>query len=185
MSDATELLSAVEEGEPQAAEKLLDLVYEELRRLAASKLSGEAGHTLQPTALVHEAWLRLVGDRNPAFKNRSHFFRAAAEAMRHILIDRARRKQSKRHGGDYKRVDWEGFDLAAESADDQILAVDEALEKLSREYPLQADLVKLRYFAGMTNEEVADALGISVSTAKNYWTFSRTWLLHEIEGKQP
>ena len=184
MSDATQLLTAVEQGEPLAAEKLLDLVYEELRRLAAIKMARLApGHTLQPTALVHEAWLRLVGDRNPTFKDRAHFFRAAAEAMRHILIDRARRKQSKRHGGDYERVDWEGFELAAESADDQLLAVDEALEKLARAYPLQADLVKLRYFAGMTNEEVADALGISVSTAKNYWTFSRTWLLHEIEGK--
>ena len=184
MSDATQLLTAVEQGEPQAAEKLLDLVYEELRRLAAIKMASLApGHTLQPTALVHEAWLRLVGDRNPTFKDRAHFFRAAAEAMRHILIDRARRKQSKRHGGDYQRVDWEGFELAADSADDQLLSVDEALEKLAREYPLQADLVKLRYFAGMTNEEVAEALGISVSTAKNYWTFSRTWLLHEIEGK--
>jgi len=184
MSDATQLLTAVEQGEPLAAEKLLDLVYEELRRLAAFKMASAApGHTLQPTALVHEAWLRLVGGRNPTFKDRAHFFRAAAEAMRHILIDRARRKQSKRHGGDYERVDWEGFELAVESADDQLLAVDEALEKLARAYPLQADLVKLRYFAGMTNEEVAEALGISVSTAKNYWTFSRTWLLHEIEGK--
>ena len=184
VNDATQLLTAVEQGEPQAAEKLLELVYDELRRLAAIKMAGVApGQTLQPTALVHEAWLRLVGDRNPTFKDRAHFFRAAAEAMRHILIDRARRKQSKRHGGDYERVDWEGFELAAQSADDKILAVDEALEKLAREYPLQADLVKLRYFAGMTNEEVADALCISVSTAKNYWTFSRTWLLHEIEGK--
>ena len=184
MSDATQLLTAVEQGEPLAAEKLLDLVYEELRRLAAFKMASAApGHTLQPTALVHEAWLRLVNGRNPTFKDRAHFFRAAAEAMRHILIDRARRKQSKRHGGDYERVDWEGFELAVESADDQLLAVDEALEKLARAYPLQADLVKLRYFAGMTNEEVAEALGISVSTAKNYWTFSRTWLLHEIEGK--
>jgi RNA polymerase sigma factor (TIGR02999 family) len=184
MSDATQLISAVEHGEPQAADKLLDLVYDELRRLAAIKMASVApGHTLQPTALVHEAWLRLVGDRNPTFKDRAHFFRAAAEAMRHILIDRARRRQSQRHGGGYERVDWEGFDLAAESANEQLLAVDEALEKLTREYPVQADLVKLRYFAGMTNEEVAETLGISVSTAKNYWTFARTWLLHEIEGK--
>jgi RNA polymerase sigma factor (TIGR02999 family) len=184
MSDATQLLSAVEQGEPQAAEKLLDLVYEELRRIAAIKMANLApGHTLQPTALVHEAWLRLVGDRNPTFKDRTHFFRAAAEAMRHILIDRARRKGAQRHGGRYERVDWDGFDLAAESADEQLLALDEALEKLTRAYPIQADLVKLRYFAGMTNEEVAEALGISVSTAKNYWTFSRTWLLHEIEAK--
>jgi RNA polymerase sigma factor (TIGR02999 family) len=152
--------------------------------LAAIKMAGLApGHTLQPTALVHEAWLRLVGGRNPTFKDRAHFFRAAAEAMRHILIDRARRKESKRHGGDYTRVHWEGFEPAAESADDQLLALDEALEKLARSHPLQADLVKLRYFAGLTNEEAADTLGISVSTAKNYWTFSRAWLLHEIEGR--
>jgi RNA polymerase sigma factor (TIGR02999 family) len=178
------LLSAVEQGEPQAAEKLLDLVYEELRRIAAIKMANLApGHTLQPTALVHEAWLRLVGDRNPTFKDRTHFFRAAAEAMRHILIDHARRKGAQRHGGGYERVDWDGFDLAAESATDQLLALDEALEKLARAYPTHADLVKLRYFAGMTNEEVAEALGISVSTARNYWIFSRTWLLHEIEAK--
>lgn len=184
MSDATQLLTAVDQGEPRAAEQLLDLVYEELRRLAAVKMAGMAsGDTLQPTALVHEAWLRLVGDRNPTFKDRAHFFRAAAEAMRHILIDRARRKQSKRHGGDCEQVDWERIELAAESADDQLLAVDEALEKFAQAYPLQADLVKLKYFAGMTNEEVALTLGISVSTAKNYWTFARTWLLHEIEGK--
>jgi RNA polymerase sigma factor (TIGR02999 family) len=186
MSDATQLLTAVEQGEPEAAEKLLTLVYDELRRLATSKMAhGTPGQTLQPTALVHEAWLRLVGGRNPKFKDRAHFFRAAAEAMRHILIDRARRKKSQRHGGGFDRVDWEGLELAAESAsaDDQLLAVNEALEKLAREHPLQADLVKLRYFVGMTNEEVAEALGISPSTAKNYWTFSRTWLLHEIEGK--
>lgn len=184
MSDATQLLTAVEQGEPEAAIKLLELVYEELRRLAASKMAqATPGQTLQPTALVHEAWLRLVGGRNPKFKDRAHFFRAAAEAMRHILIDRARRKQSQRHGGGLDRVEWEGFELASESADDQLLAVNEALEKLAREHPLQADLVKLRYFAGMTNEEVAETLDISVSTAKNYWTFSRTWLLHEIESK--
>jgi RNA polymerase sigma factor (TIGR02999 family) len=184
MSDVTLLPAAGGQSEPQAAEKVLDLVYEELRRLAAIKMAGLApGHTLQPTALVHEAWLRLVGGRNPTFKDRAHFFRAAAEAMRHILIDRARRKESKRHGGDYTRVHWEGFEPAAESADDQLLALDEALEKLARSHPLQADLVKLRYFAGLTNEEAADTLGISVSTAKNYWTFSRAWLLHEIEGR--
>src|SRR6267154_3806082 len=133
MGDATLLLAAVEQGSPKAAEELLNLVYEELRRLAAFKMAEQApGQTLQPTALVHEAWLRLVGAQNPTFKDRTHFFRAAAEAMRHILIDRARRKQTQRHGGDYERVDWEGFELAAESADDQLLAVDEALEKLAR-----------------------------------------------------
>ena len=181
MSDATVMLAAVQAGDSTAAEQLLVLVYDELRRLAASKLAQEsAGQTLQPTALVHEAWLRLVGDQNPSFKDRTHFFRAAAEAMRHILIDRARRKKTKRHGGDYLRVDFEEFDLAAPSADDQLLAVNEALDKLALEHPVQAELVKLRYFAGLTNAEVSEVMGISVSTAKNYWTFSRAWLLNEI-----
>jgi RNA polymerase sigma factor (TIGR02999 family) len=183
-SDATRLLSAVEQGDAKAAGELLDLVYDELRRLAAFKLAQESpGQTLQPTALVHEAWLRLVGDRNPTFKDRTHFFRATAEAMRRILIDRARRKLTQRHGGDYQRVDWDGFDLAAPGTDDQLLAVNEALDKLALAHPVQAELVKLRYFAGMTNEEVAQVLDISVSTAKNYWTFSRAWLLNEIEGE--
>jgi len=182
MSDATVTLDAIEAGDPKAAEQLLVLVYDELRRLAASKLALEApGQTLQPTALVHEAWMRLVGDRNPSFKDRTHFFCAAAEAMRHILIDRARQKKTKRHGGEYRRVDFEDLDLAASTADDQLLAVNEALDKLALEHPVQADLVKLRYFAGLTNEEVSEVLGISVSTVKNYWAFSRAWLLNEIK----
>ena len=184
VSDATVMLTAIEAGDPQAAERLLVLVYDELRRLAASKLALEApGQTLQPTALVHEAWLRLVVDKNPSFKDRTHFFCTAAEAMRHILIDRARRKHTKRHGGDYQRVDFEELDLAAPSADDQLLAVDEALDKLALEYPVQGKVVKLRYFAGLTNQEVSELLGISVSTVKNYWTFSRAWLLNDIEGE--
>ena len=184
MSDATVMLAAIERGDPQAAEQLLVLVYDELRRLATSKLAQEApGQTLQPTALVHEAWLRLVGDQNPSFNDRTHFFRASAEAMRRILIDRARRKKTQRHGGDYQRVNFEDFDLAAPSADDQLLAINEALDKLALEHPMQAESVKLRYFAGLTNEEVSRVLGISVSTAKNYWTFSRAWLLNEIEGE--
>ena len=183
MSDATVMLAAIEAGDPKAAEQLLLLVYDELRRLAASKIAWEApGQTLQPTALVHEAWLRLVGAQAPSFKDRTHFFRAAADAMRHILIDRARRKHTKRHGDGYQRVDIEDFDLAAPAADDQLLAVNEALDKLALDHPVQAELVKLRYFAGLTNEEVSEVLGISVSTAKNYWTFSRAWLLNEIEG---
>jgi RNA polymerase sigma factor (TIGR02999 family) len=183
MSDATVMLAAIETGDSKAAEQLLVLVYDELRRLAASKMAQEApGQTLQPTALVHEAWLRLVGNQAPPFKNREHFFRASAEAMRRILIDRARRKHTQRHGGGYRRIDLEGFDLAVPAADDQVLAVNEALEKLALEHPVQADLVKLRYFAGLTNEEVSEVMGISVSTAKNYWTFSRAWLLNEIEG---
>jgi len=183
MSDATVMLAAVNQGDPKAAKDLLVLVYDELRRLAAAKLAHEApGQTLQPTALVHEAWLRLVGDRNPSFADRAHFFRASAEAMRRILIDRARRKRTQKHGGAFQRVDIEEHDLAAPSTDDQLLALNEALEKFSLEHPTQAELVKLRYFAGLTNEEVSNVLGISVSTAKNYWAFSRAWLLNKIEG---
>ena len=184
MSEATVMLAAIKAGDSQAAEQLLVLVYDELRRLAASKLAYEApGQTLQPTALVHEAWLRLVGGQTPSFKDREHFFRASAEAMRRILIDRARRKHTIRHGGAYQRVDFEGFDLAAPAADEQLLVVNEALDKLALEHPVQAELVKLRYFAGLTNEEVSEVMGISVSTAKNYWTFSRAWLLNEIESE--
>ena len=182
MSDATVMLAAVERSDPKGAEHLLELVYEELRRLATFKMAqATPGQTLQPTALVHEAWLRLAGVQNPTFKDRAHFFRAAAEAMRHILIDRARRKSTHRHGGGHQRVDFDGLDLAAPGADDEVLAVNDALEKLAREHPVQAELVKLRYFAGMTNEEASLVLGVSVSTVKNYWNFSRAWLLNEIE----
>jgi RNA polymerase sigma factor (TIGR02999 family) len=182
MNDATAMLAAVQSGDANATEQLLVLVYDELRRLAASKLAGEAsGQTLQPTALVHEAWLRLVGDQSRSFNDREHFFRASAEAMRRILIDRARRKQTQRHGGAYQRVALEDFDPAAPSADDQLLAVNEALDKLALEHPEHAELVKLKYFAGLTNEEVGEVLGISLSTVKNYWAFSRAWLLNEIE----
>jgi RNA polymerase sigma factor (TIGR02999 family) len=183
MSDATILLSAVGQGDPQAAGKLLELVYGELRRLANSKMAREApGQTLQPTELVHEAWLRLVGNKNPSFENRAHFFSAAAEAMRRILIDRARRKLTERHGKGYERVNLDEQDLAAPEADQQLLAVHEVLDRLASEHPAQAEVVKLRYFAGMTNEETAHVLGVSTSTAKNYWTFARTWILHEIQN---
>ena len=183
MSDATIMMAAIEAGDPNAAEQLLVLVYDELRRLAASKLAQEApGQTLQPTALVHEAWLRLAGNQNSSFKDRTHFFRASAEAMRHILIDRARRKKTERHGGNYRRVELEDFDMTTPSADEQLLVVNEALEQLALEHPVQAELVKLRYFAGLTNEEVSEVMGISISTVKNYWAFSRAWLLNQIEG---
>ena len=183
MSDATILLGAVEQGDPQAAGKLLELVYEELRRLAVSKMAREApGQTLQPTELVHEAWLRLVGAQNPKFENHAHFFAAAAEAMRRILIDRARRKLTERHGGGFERVDLEGQDVAAPGADQELLAVHEVMDKFAQEYPAQAQVVKLRYFVGMTNEETAQILDISVSTTKNYWTFARTWILQEIKN---
>lgn len=183
MSDATVLLATMEQGGPKAAAQLLDLVYEELRRLAAYKMAHEApGQTLQPTALVHEAWLKLVGASDRKFENRAHFFAVAAEAMRRILIDRARRRQTLRHGGQYERVELEENGLAAPAEDDQLLAVDEALERLSREHPVQAQVVKFRYFGGMTNEEIAQALDLSVSTVKNYWTFARAWLFNEIKG---
>lgn len=182
--DATVMLAAIERGEPQAAEQLLALVYDELRKLAAAKLASEApGQTLQPTALVHEAWLKLVGGGRGKFNDRTHFFRAAAEAMRRILIDRARRKRTQRHGGNYELVELEGIDVAAPHADGQMLAVDEALDKLAKRFPVQAELVKLRYFMGMTNEEAAEVLSISVSTTKNYWNFARAWLLEEIRSQ--
>lgn len=181
MGDATQLLADAGGGDPKAADKLLDLVYEELRRLATSKMAREApGQTLQPTALVHEAWLRLVGTKNPNFENRAHFFAAAAEAMRRILIDRARRKLTVRHGGGCERVDVDEQDLALPAADQQMLAMNEALDNLAKEYPLQANVVKLRYFAGMTNEETAEVLNISVTSAKRYWTFARAWIFNEI-----
>jgi RNA polymerase sigma factor (TIGR02999 family) len=183
MGDATLLLEAVEQGDPKAADALLDLLYDELRKLARSKMAQEApGQTLQPTALVHEAWLRLIGSSNRKFESRAHFFSAAAEAMRRILIDRARRKLTVRHGGQFERVDLDELELVVEQTDEQLLAVHEVLDKFSREHPAQAEVVKLRYFAGMTNEEVAQVLGVSVATVKNYWTFARAWLFQEIRN---
>jgi RNA polymerase sigma factor (TIGR02999 family) len=182
MSEATVMLAAIERGDPKAAEQLLELVYDELRGLARFKMAQEApGQTLQPTALVHEAWMRLVAGQSYTFKDRRHFFGAAGEAMRRILIDRARRRHAQRHGGGHRRVDMEEIDLAAPASDDQFLAVHEALDKLALEYPVQVELVKLRFFVGMTNEQAAEVLGISPSTGKNYWNFSRAWLLNEIK----
>jgi len=184
MSEATVLLAAVEQGDSKAADQLLELVYDELRHLAAAKMAREApGHTLQPTALVHEAWLRLVGGKNPTFRNRTHFFAVAAEAMRRILIDSARRKQTERHGGRFVRVEFEEFDPAAPSPDDELPAVHEVLDAFSVQYPVHAELVKLRYFVGMTTEEASQVLGISLSTISNYWNFSRAWLLKQIRAR--
>jgi RNA polymerase sigma factor (TIGR02999 family) len=175
------MIEAVQCGDAKAADELLPLVYEELRRLAASKMANEAaGNTLQPTALVHEAWMRLVGNDNPKFAGRAHFFAAAAEAMRRVLIDRARSKRALRHGGGQVKVDIQGLDLASPDADDQLLAINDALDKLLKQDPLEAELVKLRYFAGLTVEEAASLLGISERTARNYWAHARTWLYHEI-----
>jgi RNA polymerase sigma factor (TIGR02999 family) len=181
VSDVTQILERVEQGDAKAADELLPLVYQELRRLAAHRMANEAaGHTLQPTALVHEAWLRLVGNEDQKWDGRGHFFAAAAEAMRRILIDRARRKRAVRHGGDQQRVELEDVYLASPAEDDQLLAVSEALDKLAIRHKDEAELVKLRYFVGMTNDEAAEVLGISPRTAKYYWTHARAWLVLEI-----
>jgi len=182
MSEATMLLNAVERGDPKAADQLLELVYQDLRHLANHKMAQELpGQTLQPTALVHEAWLRLVGSEHPNFENRAHFFSAAAEAMRRILIDRARRRSALRHGGQLQRVDLDECNVAAPEADAELLAVHEALDELAKEYPIQAEVVKLRYFGGQTNEETAQILGVSLTTVKNYWAFARAWIRQQIQ----
>ena len=184
MSDVTHILTAIEEGDANAADKLLPLVYEELRKLAAHKMANEAaGQTLQATALVHEAWMRLVGKENPKFENRAHFFAAAAEAMRRILINNALRKRALRHGGGQQRVDFALAEIASPSDDDQLLAVNEALDKLAALTKPEAELVKLRYFVGMTLEEAAEVLGISARTADNYWAHARVWLFRELKAK--
>jgi RNA polymerase sigma factor (TIGR02999 family) len=184
VSEVTQVIEAIQHGDPRAAEELLPLVYEELRRLAASKMANEAaGNTLQPTALVHEAWLRLIGNDNPKFAGRGHFFAAAAEAMRRILIDRARHKSALRRGGGQVRVDIQQIDLVSPGADDQLLAVNDALDKLAAQDPTEAELVKLRYFVGLTTEEAASLLDISPRTARNYWAHARTWLYHEITAR--
>ena len=181
MGEATRILGAIQKGDAQAADELLPLVYDELRKLAAAKMNLEAQeHTLQPTALVHEAWLALIGNDSVKWEGRAHFFGAAAEAMRRILIDNARRKNARRHGGDQQRVDFQDFDAAAPDSDESLLAVNEALEKFAAHDPLKAELVKLRYFAGMTVEEAARVLRISPPTAHRYWVFAKAWLHREI-----
>ena len=183
MSEVTRILEAAQQGDPTAAEQLLPLVYEELRRLAAHKMANELpGQTLQPTALVHEAWLRLVGNQDQHWDGRAHFFGAAAEAMRRILIDRARRKRAVRHGGSQQRVELQDADLASPTDEDQLLAINEALDELASEHKEEAELVKLRYFVGMTNDEAAQALGISPRAAKYWWTHARAWLYQEIRS---
>ena len=180
------MIGAIDCGDPNAAGELLPLVYQELRKLAAHKMANQAaGHTLQPTALVHEAWLRLAGNEQAHFAGRSHFFAAAGEAMRHILIDSARRKRALRHGGGQARVDIQSLEIAALANDDELLAVHDVLNKLAAEAPQKAELVKLRYFVGMTFEEAAEALGISVATAKRHWAYARAWLYEEIQANKP
>ena len=181
MSDVTQILQAIELGDAQAAEGLLPLVYQELRRLAAHKMAQEApGHTLQPTALVHEAWLHLGGDEQPTWQNRAHFFGAAAEAMRRVLVDRARQKKALKRGGDLERVDIDGLELPSPMPDDELLALDEALDRLVTVDTRASEMVKLCFFVGLTQEEAARELGISLSTAERVWGFARAWLSREV-----
>jgi RNA polymerase sigma factor (TIGR02999 family) len=184
MSDVTQILAAIEQGDPHAGAHLLPLVYDELRQLAAQRLAHEKpGQTLQATALVHEAYLRLIGDQH--FNSRGHFFAAAAEAMRRILVEAARRKGRVRHGGGRRRIELDDACPAAPTPGDDLLALDEALTRLAERDPVRAELVKLRFFAGLTMPEAAAMLGISLTTAERYWVFARTWLLAELEDESP
>lgn len=186
-TDVTRILNAIERGDARATDELLPLVYEELRLLAAQKLSHEPpGQTLQATALVHEAYLRLVGEDRQSWDGRGHFFAAAAEAMRRILVDSARRKKTQRKGGDRERVDLAASEAAAaeELRCDDLLALDQAIERLSRKDEMKANVVKLRYFAGLTIEQTACSLGISPATAKRYWMYARAWLIREMGGPE-
>ncbi len=186
MSDASEILRQIDRGDVLAAEKLLPLVYDELRRLAAQKLASEKpGQTLQATALVHEAFLRIVGPNQSRWNSTGHFFAAAAEAMRRILIESARRKKADKRGGQHRRVDLEDVDIACEVRSEKLLVLDEALSRLSEQQPEKAELVKLRYFAGLTNREAATALGISTTTADRYWAYARAWLQREMADQPP
>ena len=182
MTEVSRILLAIEQGDPQAADQLLPVVYDELRRLAAQKLAQEKpGQTLQPTALVHEAYLRLVGAKNaPSYRDGGHFFAAASAAMRRILIDRARRKKTQKHGGSRQRQPLDA--VASAEPDPDLLALDEALQKLAVKDPRKAQLVELRYFGGLTSEQAAEVLGISPTTGDRYWAYARAWLEAEIRG---
>jgi RNA polymerase sigma factor (TIGR02999 family) len=185
MSDVTQMLQAVGRGEARAAEDLLPLVYEQLRRLAAARMAQEAaGQTLQATALVHEAWLRLVNDGERTWQNRAHFFGAASEAMRRILIENARRKSRlKRGGAGLVRVDLSEINVVESTPDDKILMMDEALEHLEAEDPERARIVVLKFFGGLTNQEVAESLGVTERTVERRWAFAKAWLFRRIKGK--
>jgi RNA polymerase sigma factor (TIGR02999 family) len=184
MTGVTQILASIERGDARAAEELLPLVYEELRKLAAARMAAEApDHTLQATALVHEAYVRLVeGDAALQWNSRGHFFAAAAEAMRRILVENARRKRSRKHGGELQREDFDLDRLVAPELSEDLLALDDALNRLAEQDPVKAELVKLRHFGGLTVEQAAEALGISPTTANRYWAFARAWLHREITG---
>jgi RNA polymerase sigma factor (TIGR02999 family) len=182
MSEVTQILEAIQHGNPKAADELLPLVYEELRKLAAHKMASERpGHTLQPTALVHEAWLRLAGDRASEFENRGHFVAAAAEAMRRILVESARRKMRVKHGGQLERVGLDEVELQLTLPDDQVLALDEALERLEAVDARAAEMVKHCFFVGLTQPEAAREMGVSLATAERLWSFARAWLFREMQ----
>jgi len=182
-ADVTQLLEAIESGDPNAAERLLPLVYEELRRLAAARMANEKpGQTLQPTALVHEAWLRLAGSERQQWRGRNHFFSAAAEAMRRILVEAARRKQRIRHGGGLERVDIAGVDLPVARNDEKCLLVDEYLQELAGEDPEKAEVVKRRVFAGLGVSEIAAVLGCSEKTVQRHWNFAVAWLTRKLKN---
>ena len=186
MSEITRILTDIEQGDVTASGELLPLVYHELRRLAAHKMAGESsGHTLQPTALVHEAWLKLVDSPAQSWQNRAHFFGAAAEAMRRILIDRARRKIRQRRGSGAEHVNADEVEIASPAPDDQLLALNDALDRFAALEPQQAELVKLRYFVGLKIEEAAEVLGISEATAKRWWVYARAWLFDELTTSPP
>ncbi len=181
MTDITRILNTIERGDPKAAEELLPLVYDELRHLAAKKMAQEKpGQTLQPTTLVHEAYIRLVGSDDRNWNSRTHFFYAAAEAMRRILVDNARHKQSLKQGGDRQKVEINDAQLISDQPAEDLIALDEALEKLAKQDKVKADLVKLRFFSGLTSEQAAEILNISHNTADKYWTYARAWLRAEI-----
>jgi RNA polymerase sigma factor (TIGR02999 family) len=186
VNDVTQILAAISDGDKYAAGQLLPLVYDELRKLATWRLAQEKpGQTLQATALVHEAFMRLVGDKPGGWDNRRHFFAAAAEAMRRILVEQARRKRRVRHGGGKQRVDLDEASAIVPQPSEDLLAIDEALTRLAALNPIRAEVVKLRFFAGLTVPEVAQALGISVPTAERYWAFARTWLYTDLNGDEP
>lgn len=186
MNEVTRILDAIGQGDHRATAELLPLVYEELRQLAAQRLAQEkSGQTLQATALVHEAYLRLVGDGGIEWANRRHFFAAAAEAMRRILVEQARRKRRVRHGGGKQRIDLDDACSLVQPRPDDLLAVDEALTRLASLNPIRAEVVNLRFFAGLTMPEIAQALGISLPTAERYWAFARTWLYADLKGEEP
>ena len=185
MSEVTQILERVENGDGRAAEELLPLVYEELRRLAAQKMAREAaGQTLQPTALVHEAWLRLARSPGQNWQNRAHFFRTAAECMRRILIDTARRKQQLRHGGGQQHIPLEELDIVDDFEPQRLLGINEALDRLAAQDSTKAEVVKLRFFAGLENREIAELLGVSERTVERSWRFAKAWLLTELAAEE-